>query len=142
MLKCSAMLLDASQTSPHMVRSIIIYQNGKVGSICIYTEENKAKIAKSDALRLLVDLARSKDQRVQRNATGALLNMTHKGKQWWWVQEGIMWLTFFVIIIEVNRQHMVNVGAIPVLIGLLSSPDADVQYYCTTALSNIAVDGK
>lgn len=81
MLKCSAMLLDASQTSPHMVRSIIIYQNGKVGSICIYTEENKAKIAKSDALRLLVDLARSKDQRVQRNATGALLNMTHKGKQ-------------------------------------------------------------
>ena len=35
-----------------------------------------------------------------------------------------------------------NAGAIPVLIGLLSSPDADVQYYCTTALSNIAVDGK
>lgn len=46
----------------------------------MYLEENKAKIAKSDALRLLVDLARSKDQRVQRNATGALLNMTHKGK--------------------------------------------------------------
>lgn len=28
----------------------------------------------------------------------------------------------------------------PVLVGLLKSPDTDVQYYCTTALSNIAVD--
>lgn len=27
------------------------------------------------------------------------------------------------------------------MISLLSSQDADVQYYCTTALSNIAVDG-
>lgn len=41
---------------------------------------------------------------------------------------------------EENRQQLVNAGAIPVLISLLSSPDADVQYYCTTALSNIAVD--
>lgn len=47
----------------------------------VYTlDDNKARIAKSDALRLLVDLARSKDQRVQRNATGALLNMTHTRK--------------------------------------------------------------
>ena len=35
-----------------------------------------------------------------------------------------------------------NAGAIPVLVGLLNSPDTDVQYYCTTALSNIAVDGE
>ncbi|SAM07905.1 hypothetical protein [Absidia glauca] len=92
-------------------------------------DENKAKIAKSDALRLLVDLARSKDQRVQRNATGALLNMTHT-------------LTDCALLctLEENRQQLVNAGAIPVLIGLLSSQDADVQYYCTTALSNIAVD--
>ena len=33
-----------------------------------------------------------------------------------------------------------NAGAIPVLVALLSSHDVDVQYYCTTALSNIAVD--
>lgn len=33
-----------------------------------------------------------------------------------------------------------NAGAIPVLVQLLTSPDVDVQYYCTTALSNIAVD--
>ena len=39
-----------------------------------------------------------------------------------------------------NRQQLVNAGAIPVLVQLLSSPDMDVQYYCTTALSNIAVD--
>ena len=29
-----------------------------------------------------------------------------------------------------------------VLVSLLNSPDTDVQYYCTTALSNIAVDGE
>ncbi|TQS31662.1 hypothetical protein Golomagni_08053, partial [Golovinomyces magnicellulatus] len=40
-----------------------------------------------------------------------------------------------------NRQQLVNAGAIPVLVQLLSSSDVDVQYYCTTALSNIAVDG-
>jgi len=40
-----------------------------------------------------------------------------------------------------NRQQLVNAGAIPVLVSLLNSPDTDVQYYCTTALSNIAVDG-
>lgn len=57
--------------------------------------------------------------RVQRNATGALLNMTHSDE---------------------NRQQLVSAGAIPVLVSLLSSPDTDVQYYCTTALSNIAVD--
>jgi len=39
-----------------------------------------------------------------------------------------------------NRQQLVAAGAIPILVQLLSSPDVDVQYYCTTALSNIAVD--
>jgi len=57
--------------------------------------------------------------RVKRNATVALLNMTHS---------------------DDNRQQLVNAGAIPVLVSLLSSHDVDVQYYCTTALSNIAVD--
>ena len=33
-------------------------------------------------------------------------------------------------------------NVIPALIHLLNSSDSDVQYYCTTALSNIAVDGK
>lgn len=42
-------------------------------------EENKAKIARSGALGPLTRLAKSKDMRVQRNATGALLNMTHSG---------------------------------------------------------------
>lgn len=28
------------------------------------------------------------------------------------------------------------------MVALLKSPDTDVQYYCTTALSNIAVDGQ
>ena len=45
-----------------------------------FTDDNKTKIAKSGALVPLTRLARSKDMRVQRNATGALLNMTHSGE--------------------------------------------------------------
>lgn len=45
----------------------------------IPADENKTMIAKSGALVPLTRLARSKDMRVQRNATGALLNMTHSG---------------------------------------------------------------
>jgi vacuolar protein 8 len=45
----------------------------------LHLDENKNKIARSTALGPLTRLARSKDIRVQRNATGALLNMTHSG---------------------------------------------------------------
>lgn len=98
-------------------------------------EDNKATIARSGALQPLTKLAKSKDMRVQRNATGALLNMTHSG----------MYCIFQAgngsnKVIDDNRQQLVNAGAIPVLVQLLSSSDVDVQYYCTTALSNIAVD--
>lgn len=48
-------------------------------SLFLYVDDNKTKIAKSGALVPLTRLARSKDMRVQRNATGALLNMTHSG---------------------------------------------------------------
>jgi vacuolar protein 8 len=79
---------------------------------------------------------------VQRNATSALLNMTYSG-------------LFNILITHLkpveetnvplfpveNRQQLVDAGAVPVLVGLLNSLDTDVQYYCTTALSNIAVDG-
>lgn len=79
--------------------------------------------------------------RVQRNATGALLNMTHSGGS-----RCLPIATFeahlLTPIADENRQQLVNAGAIPVLVNLLSSPDTDVQYYCTTALSNIAVDGE
>lgn len=49
-----------------------------------FADDNKTKIAKSGALVPLTRLARSKDMRVQRNATGALLNMTHSGKNLIW----------------------------------------------------------
>ena len=42
--------------------------------------DNKTEIASSDALDSLMKLAKSRDIRVQANATGALLNMTHTGK--------------------------------------------------------------
>ena len=79
--------------------------------------------------------------RVQRNATGALLNMTHSGSFNFRnthldpVEE-----THVPLIPGENRQQLVDVCAIPVLVGLLTSPDTDVQYRCTAALSNIAVD--
>lgn len=98
-------------------------------------EDNKARIARSGALGPLTRLAKSKDMRVQRNATGALLNMTHSGM--FACNGNRDGLTYPA---DDNRQQLVNAGAIPVLVQLLSSPDMDVQYYCTTALSNIAVD--
>lgn len=99
-------------------------------------EDNKSKIARSGALQPLTRLAKSKDMRVQRNATGALLNMTHSGTHG---RRGNM--THTDSDTDDNRQQLVNAGAIPVLVQLLNSQDVDVQYYCTTALSNIAVDG-
>lgn len=108
-------------------------------------EENKAKIARSGALGPLTRLAKSKDMRVQRNATGALLNMTHSGMPKLPSHRPTLPPTCppteSRIVLDDNRQQLVNAGAIPVLVSLLSSHDVDVQYYCTTALSNIAVDG-
>ncbi len=100
-------------------------------------EDNKAKIARSGALVPLTRLAKSKDMRVQRNATGALLNMTHSGQSGPLQDFSILYADRAS---DDNRQQLVKAGAIPVLVQLLSSPDVDVQYYCTTALSNIAVD--
>lgn len=105
-------------------------------------EENKAKIARSGALGPLTRLAKSRDMRVQRNATGALLNMTHSGTTHasFFPLKTINYFVGLTFHADENRQQLVNAGAIPVLVQLLSSPDVDVQYYCTTALSNIAVD--
>ncbi|KAI9887276.1 MAG: Vacuolar protein 8 [Watsoniomyces obsoletus] len=110
-------------------------------------EDNKAKIARSGALAPLTRLAKSKDMRVQRNATGALLNMTHSGGSHEPASAPALDGTAADDdddddASDDNRQQLVNAGAVPVLVQLLSSPDVDVQYYCTTALSNIAVDAE
>ncbi len=63
--------------------------------------------------------------------------MTHSGRLFLASVVGEKGLTAHA---DENRQQLVNAGAIPVLVQLLSSSDVDVQYYCTTALSNIAVD--
>lgn len=99
-------------------------------------EDNKAKIARSGALGPLTKLAKSGDMRVQRNATGALLNMTHSGMTCNFMRG----LFTDQTCADDNRRQLVEAGAIPVLVQLLASKDTDVQYYCTTALSNIAVD--
>ena len=131
------MLLVASQIWQHMVRG---QTPSDFHGLTSTSDDNKTKIAKSGALVPLTRLARSKDMRVQRNATGALLNMTHSGQN-----KFKLFCVSGEILTELcsdeNRQQLVNAGAIPVLVSLLNSPDTDVQYYCTTALSNIAVDG-
>jgi vacuolar protein 8 len=79
--------------------------------------------------------------RVQRNATSALLNMTHSGSlnipDTHLEPVKTTNVPFFP---DESRQQLVNAGAIPVLVCLLNSPDTDVQHSCTTALSDIAVD--
>ena len=122
-----------------MMSSNVEVQCNAVGCITNLAthEDNKAKIARSGALGPLTRLAKSKDMRVQRNATGALLNMTHSG---FTRSTEIRCDTVLTHAADDNRQQLVNAGAIPVLVQLLSSQDVDVQYYCTTALSNIAVD--
>ena len=44
------------------------------------TEANKVEIVRQGAVGPLLGVARSHDPRVQRNATGALLNLTHIGR--------------------------------------------------------------
>ena len=46
----------------------------------VSVEANKVEIVKQGAVSPLLGVARSHDPRVQRNATGALLNLTHIGK--------------------------------------------------------------
>ena len=71
MLKFNVMQWGVSPTSQLMV-FLPVY-------LYLRSDENKNKIARSSALGPLTRLARAKDIRVQRNATGALLNMTHSG---------------------------------------------------------------
>jgi len=72
------MPLVASQIWQHTVRA---HASSDFHGSTSTSDDNKTKIAKSGALVPLTRLARSKDMRVQRNATGALLNMTHSGQK-------------------------------------------------------------
>jgi hypothetical protein len=72
------MLSVVSRIWPHTVRQRI---SSDFHGLNNTLDDNKTKIAKSGALVPLTRLARSKDMRVQRNATGALLNMTHSGQK-------------------------------------------------------------
>ncbi|XP_053383044.1 uncharacterized protein LOC123539888 [Mercenaria mercenaria] len=86
------------------------------------TDASKRLIATENGIPALLLLLQSTDLRVQRNAAGSLLNLTH---------------------IQQNRNDLVNDGAIPILIQVLqSTSDNDLQYYCSAALSNLAINEK
>jgi hypothetical protein len=82
MSRFNATLSDVLPTWPLTVSLLknLIYQAWAETLYFDIADENKTKIAKSGALVPLTRLAKSKDMRVQRNATGALLNMTHSGR--------------------------------------------------------------
>jgi vacuolar protein 8 len=85
-------------------------------------EENIAEIAKSGALCPLVKLATSTCLRAQQNAIKALLLMTcHSGM----LGLGPVVLHVAKSIAEI-RQQLINAGALPALLPLLSSTDLDV----------------
>ena len=78
---------------------------------------------------------------IQRNATGALLNMIYSGSFNFLVTHlKPVEETHVSLFPDEHRQQLADAGAVPVLVSLLNSPDTDVQYSCTTALSNIALD--
>ena len=89
----------------------------------------------------LLKLASSFDISVQKNATEALLNLTHLG---------VFFLRFFFpgfflqkrFNLESNRQQLIRLGAVPIFVSHLSSGDNELQYFSLAALSNLAGDGK
>ena len=92
------------------------------------------------AIGPLLALTKVSDPRVQRNTTGALLNLTHIGQYTYNIHiahspNGAHRRT------ESNREKLVQAGGVAVFVHLLDSKDADVQFYCAAALSNLAVHG-
>ena len=47
----------------------------------------------------------------------------------------------FPYLLAANRTSIVGAGGVPSLVHLLGCDDEDIQFYCSAALSNIAVDG-
>lgn len=95
-------------------------------------------IVREGAVPPLLSLSHSIDLKVQRNAAGALLNLTHIGKRSK-VIRGLKVMRF--LISESNRHVLVEAGAISVFVQLLDSSDEDIQFYSAAALSNLAVHG-
>lgn len=109
-------------------------------------EANKVDIVREGAVPPLLSLSHSIDIKVQRNAAGALLNLTHIGALPTHPPHPLTAppVTPFppFPLLESNRHVLVEAGAISVFVQLLDSSDEDVQFYCAAALSNLAVHGK
>ncbi|XP_066268414.1 uncharacterized protein [Branchiostoma lanceolatum] len=92
---------------------------GCITSLATNARAKREIVVKRGARPLLRLAADAVDPRVQRNAVGALLNLTH---------------------LETNRSDLAREGAIKVFNDLLLDDDTEIQYYCAAALSNMAVD--
>ncbi|XP_078584645.1 uncharacterized protein LOC144866825 [Branchiostoma floridae x Branchiostoma japonicum] len=92
---------------------------GCITSLATNAKAKREIVVKRGSRPLLRLAADAVDPRVQRNAVGALLNLTH---------------------LESNRSDLAREGAIKVFNDLLLDDDTEIQYYCAAALSNMAVD--
>ena len=95
----------------------------------------------------MIRLCAVEDTRIQRNAAGTLLNLTHAGEFLpiyfilFYFNNTISQYFFFNIKIAENRTPLVQAGVIVSFVKLLKSRDTEVQYYSAAALSNLAFDG-
>ncbi|KAI9025928.1 vacuolar protein 8 [Phycomyces nitens] len=101
---------------------------------------NKLLIVELGGLDQLINQMRSTNVEVQCNAVGCITNLATHGKDCQFRRTRTLGRPCAVKGPKSPALQLVNANAIPVLVELLTSPDPDVQYYCTTALSNIAVD--
>ncbi|GKT84751.1 vacuolar protein 8 [Colletotrichum tofieldiae] len=108
--------------------------------------ENKVLIVQLGGLTPLIRQMLSPNVEVQCNAVGCITNLaTHEENKAKIARSGALGpLTRLAKSRDMRVQRNAT-GALlnmthSVLVQLLSSSDVDVQYYCTTALSNIAVD--
>ncbi|KAL6362407.1 hypothetical protein LRP88_03686 [Fusarium phalaenopsidis] len=116
-----------------------------LGNLAVDTE-NKVLIVQRGGLTPLIRQMMSPNVEVQCNAVGCITNLaTHEENKAKIARSGALGpLTRLAKSRDMRVQRNAT-GALlnmthSVLVQLLSSPDVDVQYYCTTALSNIAVD--
>ncbi|EKC99211.1 Vacuolar protein 8 [Trichosporon asahii var. asahii CBS 8904] len=126
-------------------------------------DENKTAIAKSGALVPLTRLAKSKDMRVQRNATGALLNMTHSEKYQVEIVKAdglkpllrLLHSSYLPLVLSAaacvrnvsihpaNESPIIEAGFLQPLIGLLSfDENEEVQCHAISTLRNLAASSE
>ncbi|XP_035659248.1 vacuolar protein 8-like [Branchiostoma floridae] len=127
---------------------------GCITSLATNAKAKREIVVKRGSRPLLRLAADAVDPRVQRNAVGALLNLTHlESNRSDLAREGAIKVFNDLLLdddteiqyycaaaLKSNRSDLAREGAIKVFNDLLLDDDTEIQYYCAAALSNMAVD--